>query len=213
MMKIRIFIFLFFSVLITFGQESKKAVLFPNRVGFIYNNANEKNFLFDDLDYSYSTNTFKAQAFYNLFDWQSFQFDLIVQPQVQVLKHKLLNEQFVLPNEDNYQQKRIEFTSDKTIYLYATEFSFAIKKQLINKLNLQVTIGLGLAIIDTRTERLAKGFTFIENGSLGFTYDISKKTALYFGSNIGHVSNFDFQSPNNGYNVLGLEIGFSYLLK
>ena len=53
----------------------------------------------------------------------------------------------------------------------------------------------------------------IENGSIGLSYTTSKKTALYFGTNIGHVSNFDTQDPNNGYSFLGFEVGVSYKLK
>ncbi|TMM31548.1 hypothetical protein FDT66_05740 [Polaribacter aestuariivivens] len=98
------------------------------------------------------------------------------------------------------------------MHLYAIELGFVVKKQLVKKLHVQLTIGLGFGTIDTKTERLAKGFTFIENGSLGFTYQTTKNTILYLGSNIGHVSNFDTQSPNNGYNIIGLEVGFSYLL-
>ncbi len=47
---------------------------------------------------------------------------------------------------------------------------------------------------------------FIENFSLGFSYETFPNSFLYFGSNIfGHVSNLDFQKPNDGYNILGLE--------
>ncbi|MFY0604237.1 MAG: acyloxyacyl hydrolase [Flavobacteriaceae bacterium] len=81
---------------------------------------------------------------------------------------------------------------------------------MYKKLHTEITVGLGFAYIDTRTERLAKGFTFIENGSLGISYQTSDKTSIYIGGNIGHVSNFEFQQPNDGYNVLGYEIGFRY---
>ena len=203
---------IFFSCLSN-AQESKKGIQNIKKIGFLYNNENEKNFIFDDEDYSYTTNKLKLQAFYNLGKWKSLDFELILQPQVQVLRHQLINEQFVLPSEENYQEKRIEFTTPKTIYLYAFELGFVMKKEVIEKLNFLITIGLGVATIDTRTERLAKGFTFIENGSLGFTYKTSDKILLYLGSNIGHVSNFDTKRPNNGYSFVGFEIGFSYLLK
>ncbi|QNM87062.1 acyloxyacyl hydrolase [Polaribacter pectinis] len=98
------------------------------------------------------------------------------------------------------------------MHLYAIEFGFAAKKKLTNKLDLQGTISLGFSYIDTRSERLAKGFTFIENFSVGFSYQTSNKTFLYLGSNFGHVSNLNFLSPNDGYNILGMEIGFSYKL-
>ncbi|WP_252191202.1 acyloxyacyl hydrolase [Polaribacter sp. Q13] len=195
------------------AQEKKKGILNIKKVGFLYNNVNAKNFVFEDKDYKYSSNILKLQAFYDLGKWKSFDIELIVQPEIQVIKHQLLNEQFVLPSENNYQDLRLEFTTPKTMHLYAFELGFALKREIIKNLDFKATIGLGLATIDTRTERLAKGFTFIENGSLGFSYKTTKKTSLYLGSNIGHVSNFDTKTPNNGYSFLGLEIGVYYLLK
>ena len=194
------------------AQEAKKGISNIKKVGFLYNNAKDKNFIFDDKDYTYSTETYKLQVFYNLGSWKSYDFELIVQPQIQFLKHQLFNEYFVLPTEENFEEKIKEFTAPKKMNLYALELGFTIKKELLKKLDVLATFGLGIATIDTRTERLAKGFTFIENFSLGFSYKTSKKTILYLGSNIGHVSNLNFKSPNGGYNVLGLEIGVSFLL-
>ena len=204
-----LFLSIFFSLK---AQETKKRILNIKKIGFLYNNVNENNLFFDDEDYSYNTNIYKLQAFYDLGYWKKIKIELIIQPQIQTIKHQLLNEQFVLPSEENYQEKRTEFTTPKTMHLYALELGFAFKRKIIKNLDFQATIGLGLATIDTRTERLAKGFTFIENGSLGFSYKTTKKTLLYLGSNIGHVSNFDTKNPNNGYSFLGLEIGLSYLL-
>jgi hypothetical protein len=207
-----ILIVLFFSSLLSFAQAPKKGVLNIKKIGFLYNNAQSDNFIFDDKDFTYATNTYKIQAFYNLGSWKSFDFELILQPQYQVLKHELKNKQFVLPSEENFVEKRKEFTTPKTMHLYAFELGFVMKKALVKKLDFLVTIGLGLAAIDTRTERLAKGFTFIENGSLGVSYKITNTTFLYLGSNVGHVSNLDFQSPNAGFSFVGFEAGISYVL-
>ena len=99
------------------------------------------------------------------------------------------------------------------MHLYAIEFGVALKKKLLKKVDVLATIGLGIATITERTERLAKGFTFIENGALGISFQTSNTTFLYLGSSIGHISNLNFKSPNSGYNVLGYEIGFSYQLQ
>ncbi|MCI2228346.1 acyloxyacyl hydrolase [Polaribacter sp. MSW13] len=211
-MKNKLCFFLIFVSLYCYAQDSKKGVLNIKKIGFLYNYANKKNFLFDDKDYAYHTNTYKLQAFYYLGNWKSLDFDLIVQPQVQVIKHQLINKYFILPNEDHFQEKIAEFSKLKTMHIYALELGFAVKKQLLSKLELQLTIGLALATIDTRTERLAKGFTFVENGSLGLNYQTFNKTTLYLGTNVGHVSNFDTKSPNNGYSILGIEVGVSYKL-
>lgn len=214
MFKKKILFLLFPFTLFTLkAQETKKGILNIKKIGFLYNYANENNFLFNDKDYSYSTNTYKLQAFYRLGNWKSFDIELIVQPQVQFLEHQLMNMHFVTPAANNYQEKRSEFTRLKKMYLYAFELGFVLKRKIIKQLEMQVTIGLGIATIDTRSERMAKGFTFIENGSLGCSYQTSKKTFFYIGTNIGHVSNLNFKSPNSGFNILGYEIGISYSLK
>ena len=204
-----VFLFVaFFSI----SQENKKAVLKPNKIGFLYNYGTNESFINNDTDYTYATNTYKLQAFYALGNWKNLDFELFVQPQVQFLNNQLLNEQFVRPEEENYLEKRTEFTKAKTMNLYALEFGFAAKKQVTTKLDFQTTLSLGFSVIDKRTERLAKGFTFIENLSFGFSYETFTNTYMYLGTNFGHVSNLNFQKPNNGYNILGLEIGYSYIL-
>lgn len=203
---------LLFVVLFSFSQEQKKPVLKPYKIGFLYNFGTSENFIFNNVDFTYSSNTYKAQAFYKLGSWKSIDIELIVQPQVQFLKHQLINKYFITPDQENYLEKITEFTKAKSMNLYGLEFGFAAKKQVLEKLDIQGTISLGFSFIDTRTERLAKGFTFIENFSLGFSYNILKNCFLYLGTNFGHVSNLSFQRPNNGYNVLGLEIGYSYIL-
>ena len=208
-----LFITLLFGLTITTAQDSKKGLFNIKKVGFLYNNANDKNFIFNSKDFSYSTNTYKLQAFYNLGTWKSLKFELILQPQMQILEHQLLNKQFVLPSEENYQEKRTEFTNPKTMHLYAFELGFVIKKKFLNRLDYLIKMGLGLANINTRTERLAKGFTFIENASLGLSYNLVGTTFLFIGSNIGHVSNLDTQKPNSGYSIIGFEAGISYIIK
>ncbi|WP_375240370.1 acyloxyacyl hydrolase [Polaribacter sp.] len=202
-----------FSTLMCTAQQTKKGILNFKKIGFLYNNVDEDSFLSADKDYTYTADVYKFQVFYDLGKWKSLDFDLIVQPQKQTIKHQLINEQFVTPDEDNYEAKRAEFTALKSINLYGLEFGLLIEQKIFEKLNAQVTLGLGLATINKRTERLAKGFTFIENASVGLSYEPFKKAFIYFGGNIGHVSNLDTQQPNSGYTFAGYEFGFSYLLK
>ena len=203
----------FFSILFSYTQDKKNSVLKPKKIGVLYNYGTDENFIFDDPDYTYTTNTFKFQAFYNLGKWKNFDIELIVQPQIQFLRHKLINPSFVQPRYgDNYLELREIYIKEKSMNLYGLEFGIAVKKQLLSKLDIQFSASLGFSYIDTTTERLASGFTFIENFSLGFNYQTSTKTFVYVGSNFGHVSNLDFQFPNDGYNVLGIEVGFQYIL-
>ena len=210
--KLLFFFILLFTCQYNFSQEKTKPYLKPDKIGFLYNYGTNENFIFNDLDYTYSTNTYKGQAFYELGKWKGLDINLIVQPQLQFIKHQLINEQFITPDQNNYLEKREEFTKLKKINLYGLEFGFALNKKILKNLEFQGTISLGFNYIDTRTERLAKGFTFIENFSIGFSYNVYKNSYIYIGNNFGHVSNLNFKKPNDGYNILGLEIGYSLLL-
>ncbi|WP_105014983.1 acyloxyacyl hydrolase [Polaribacter porphyrae] len=207
-----LFLIISFSFLAASGQDKVGCNWKPKKLGFLYNYGSEDNFLFNDKDYTYTTNTYKFQAFYDIASWRKFKFDLIVQPQIQFLKHQLLNKWYVTPNQSNVQEKIDEFTKLKSMSLYGLEFAFVVKRELFKNLEIQAGISLGFSYIDTRTERLAKGFTFIENFSLGFSYQTFKNSFIYLGTNFGHVSNLNFTKPNDGYNVLGIEIGYSFLL-
>lgn len=204
------FLISFFSIK---AQKEKKGIFNIKKVGILYNYANEDNFIFDHKDFTYHSNTIKIQAFYDLGTWKGFDIELIVQPQIQVSKHQLLNPFFVAARFEDEREKKEEFTQLKTMYLYGFELGFAFSRKILKKIDFQITAGLGVATIDTRTERLAKGFTFLENASFGFDYNVFEKTYLYLGTNLGHISNLDFKSPNNGYTFLGIEFGISYRIK
>ncbi|WP_105045292.1 acyloxyacyl hydrolase [Polaribacter gangjinensis] len=196
-----------------FSQDTKKSFLTPYKIGFLYNNGSNENFIFDDPDYTYSTQTYKGQLFYQLGSWKRIDFELIVQPQIQFLRHQLLNEWYVTPDQENYQDKIVEFTKPKSMHLYGIEFGFSGITKIIQNLYFQGSLSLGFSVIDTRTERLAQGFTFIENLSFGFLYKTTPKHHFYIGTNFGHVSNLDFQKPNDGYNILGFDVGYAFVLK
>lgn len=165
--------------------------------------------MFFDKDYDYKTNLLKFQFYYDLNLHEKWDFNLVVQPQLQFIQHQLLNEQFMTPDKPNYLFYREKFTQNKSISLFAFELGFQLRTNLFNSLFLETTLGLGAGYIDVETERLAQGFTFLENFSVGFSYQIDRNE-IYLGGNIGHVSNFNIQLPNSGYNTLGFEIGYRY---
>jgi hypothetical protein len=205
------------SFLLLFGvinaqDKIKKSVLIPNSLGILYNFTTEDNFLFNDPDYRYQAHVLKLQGFYSLRKWNNSGVELIVQPQLHKIQHQLINEQFVLPSESNYLEKRLEFTTPKTITLVGLEFAISFRQRLFSKLDAVFNGGAGIAHIDRRTERLAKGFTFIENLSLGLDYQILKKLSITTSMQFGHVSNFDIQQPNSGYSTMGFEIGIRSFL-
>lgn len=214
-MKIKLLIHLIFVCLIStsYGQKSTKSFFSPTKVGIQFSQGNENNFLFDDADYFYKTNTLKGQLYFPFATLKTIAISFIVQPQIQFVQHQLYNDQFVLPTEANYIEKRQRFTQLKNISITGVEFSVEAKQQLFKNLSVFIQAGLGFTYIDTATERLAKGFTFIENGYLGVEMKLNTKISIQFFGGVGHVSNFDFQLPNSGYNIFSTGLGLLYSIK
>ncbi|CAI8358124.1 MAG: Uncharacterised protein [Flavobacterium sp. SCGC AAA160-P02] len=206
MHKLAFYITLFF-VSFANGQTKNNDAQKLKKLGILYSNAKQNNILFSDKDYDYKTSALKIQLFYLLKKKENWNMNLILQPQIQIAEHQLLNEQFITPDEENYTFLREKFTRRKNISLYAFELGFQFQKELSKSLLFEVLLGLGVAYIDVETERLAQGFTFIENISLGIAY-CHENSEIYLGSNFGHVSNFNIKIPNSGYNIFGFEIGY-----
>ena len=203
-------IFLFFYSLVSSQEiEIKPSV---KKIGFLYSSAKQNNILFFDKDYDYKTNVYKFQLFYELRKGKKWDVNLIVQPQYQMAHHQLLNEQFITPDEENFEFLREKFTQKKDISLYAFELGFQLRKTLIKNIAFEATLGLGAGYISLESERLAKGFTFIENVSLGLAHT-RNSTEVFLATTVGHVSNFNIQKPNSGYNILGFELGYRIFIK
>jgi hypothetical protein len=201
------------SVSTSFGQKSRKSLFSPSKFGIQFTQGNEQNFLFDDPDYFYRTNTLKLQFFYPLTQWKKLNISLIIQPQAQFIQHQLHNEQFVLPDEENYLEKRDHYTKLKNLSITALEFTLDVKRQLFKNTHVFLQFGLGFANIDTSTERLVKGFTFLENTNIGLECSINAKTSIRLFSGLGHISNLNVQLPNAGYDILNTGIGIQYHTK
>lgn len=197
----------------SYSQKSINNRLIPYKIGIAFNTGNEKSFLFDDPDYYYSSISIKGQLFYPLTNYKGIQIDFLIQPQIHFIEHQLINEQFITPDIPNYLEIRARFTKLKRITLSAVEFGVDLKKEMTSKTSIFLRFGVGLAFIDIETERLASGFTFVENGSIGISYRLSTKFIVDLGIGVGHVSNFDFQQPNSGYTTFDMGIGFQYFLK
>ena len=205
-----IFVSLIFNI---YGQKSTNTFFSPTKIGIQFSQGNENNFLFDDPDYLYITNILKGQLFFFLKKTKSFEISLIVQPQIQYIQHQLHNKYFVKSDEPNYLEKRQRFTKLKNLSITAIEFAIEAKKQLHKNISFFFQASLGFGYIDTETERLAKGFTFLENGLLGLDFKLTPKFSIQSFGGVGHVSNFNLLSPNNGYTIFSAGVGLQYSLK
>ena len=201
---------LFFYSLV--NSQEKKINSSLNKVGFLFSSAKQNNILFFDKDYDYKTNAYKFQLFYSIQNGENWDVNLILQPQFQKAQHQLLNEQFITPDEEDFEFLREKFTQKKDISLYAFEVALQLRKSIIKNISFEATLGLGAGYISLESERLAKGFTFIENFSLGFAHKINK-SEFFLATTVGHVSNFNIQKPNSGYNILGFELGYRIFIK
>ena len=206
-------LFILFLFIYSFAnsQTEKDSTHTLKKVGLLYNSAKENNILFGDPDYDYKTDVLKLQFFYLLNKGNKWDLNLIIQPRVQIANHQLLNEQFITPDEANFLAIRERLTQKRKISLVAFELGFQFRRKIFHQVYFETTLGLGAAYIDKKTERLAQGFTFIENLSVGLAYKWYNNE-FYLGTNIGHVSNFNIQEPNSGYNILGFEIGYRIYL-
>ena len=201
---------LFFYSLV--NSQEKKINSSLNKVGFLFSSAKQNNILFFDKDYDYKTNVYKFQLFYPIQKGESWGVNLILQPQYQKAQHQLLNEQFITPDEENFEFLREKFTQKKDISLYAFEVALQLRKSIIKNISFEASLGLGAGNLSLESERLAKGFTFIENVSLGLAHKINK-SEFFLATTVGHVSNFNIQKPNSGYNILGFELGYRIFIK
>ncbi len=109
--------------------------------------------------------------------------------------------------------KLVKFVISKRGTIQKSANYLVRSKKIFKNLSIFLQVGLGFSYIDTETERLAKGFTFIENENLGLYFQINSKTSIHFFGGLGHVSNFNFQLPNSGYNIFSTGFGIQYSIK
>jgi len=104
------------------------------------------------------------------------------------------------------------FTRLKSMHLYVLTFEVSVRRHIFKNFEIAAFFAVGPGSIDTRTERLAKGFTFMENLGIALHYKLSKKLFLELRPTFSHVSNARLKLPNSGYNSMNLEAGISWNL-
>ncbi|MDP5200106.1 acyloxyacyl hydrolase [Flavobacterium sp. DG2-3] len=176
-------------------------------LGFNYGFGSE----FNNRNYTFTNHFYKLQIYYKLKETKHFQYQILVQPEINFGKHQLLNFYFVKPETPNYQQKRDEYTQLKDVREYVLNCGFLIRKPIDKVCSFYILGSIGPMITDTETERMSKGFAFADVLALGFTtryhefrFDIRPS--------VRHVSNAGLGSSNAGYNTKNIEFGISYQL-
>ncbi len=190
------------------AQQKKHSFFYPTTLGIQILSAQEDSFFMNDPDYTYTSKTVKIQFFSTLKTSDRWTLQWALQPQIQWNTHQLLNPYFVQGNGPEVEALRARFTQKKELMLFAIEPSIHIQYSLSERLSIEASAGVGAGYINTTTERLAKGFTFIENIQVGMLIHAVLKGTLYLGGSLGHTSNFNFSSPNSGYNLVGVSFGY-----
>lgn len=209
---ILLFIAFFFLCFWSHAQQKKKRAFEFQKFGIQLNRVTQDFSFVDDPDYNMTGITLKSQWFFHMRKLGKWDFNVILQPQFQSLQHQLVNKFFVqeVDYPGNVIAFRDRFTKQRTMSFFAFELGFQLRRSFTQQLHFEFTAGLGAGYIDSETERLALGFTFVENLSFGLakTFDTSE---LYLGFNLNHISNLDIQLPNSGYDLLGWEVSYRFL--
>lgn len=202
-MRIVFLVFLFISCIPFYSQNSKH----EKSIGFSYGYGNE----IKNTNYSYSNSYYKLQLGYVLKETKNFQYELLLQPEINFATHQLLNFYFVTPEDSDYIEKRERFTKLKKLNEYALGVGLRIRKSWSKSLGTYFLASVGPMIIDTETERLSKGFAFSDVLALGVTFKIDK-IEFDIRPSLRHISNAGLQGSNAGFNTSNVEFGISFPL-
>lgn len=176
-------------------------------VGVSYGIGNELS----NKDYTYTNRYVKGQLYYNLKQTKNFEFQILVEPELNFATHQLLNFYFVTPDEPNFQERRDRFTKLKDIKEYVLHVGFIVRKPLSKQLSIYALGSVGPMFTDTETERLSKGFAFSDVFGLGVSLQTEHIT-FDFRPNLRHNSNAGLQNSNAGFNTLNYEFGVLFPL-
>jgi len=176
-------------------------------IGFNYGFGSE----FNNKDYTFTNHFYKLQLYYKLKEAKHFQYEILIQPEVNFGKHQLLNFYFVKPEEPDYLEKREKYTQLKEVHEYVLNIGFLARKSIGKKCSFYILGNIGPMITDTETERMSDGFAFADVLAVGFSLNVNK-FQLDLRPSVRHVSNAGLGSANAGYNTKNIEVGISYSL-
>ncbi|MCD0466221.1 acyloxyacyl hydrolase [Flavobacterium sp. ENC] len=182
------------------GQEGKSNF----SVGFNYGFGSE----FNNRNYTFTNHFYKAQLCYRLKETRNFQYEILVQPEVNFGAHQLLNFYFVKPEEPDYIEKRARYVQLKDVHEYVLNIGFLIRKPISERFSFYLLASIGPMITDTETERMSEGFAFADVLAVGFSAKV-QRFQFDIRPCVRHVSNAGLGSSNAGYNTKNIEFGVS----
>lgn len=200
--KLLLCLLFFFSVLKNVAQEKSRL-----SIGFNYGFGSE----FNNKNYTFTNHFYKVQLYYKIKETKHFQYEILVQPEVNFGTHQLLNFYFIKPEEPDYIEKRAKYTQLKDVHEYVLNIGFLVRKPISKSCSFYVLGSIGPMINDTETERMSEGFAFADVLAIGFSAKV-QKLQFDLRPSIRHVSNAGLGAENAGYNTRNIEFGISYSL-
>ncbi|MCC9063913.1 acyloxyacyl hydrolase [Flavobacterium piscisymbiosum] len=202
MSKKLLFVILFLCVVFyAFAQDKKGKIA----IGLNYGFGSE----FSNSNYTFTNHFYKTQLYYRIKETKHFQYEILVQPEINFAIHQLLNFYFVKPETPDYIEKREEYTKLKDVHEYVLNFGFLVRKPIGKIFSIYVLGSIGPMITDTETERMSDGFAFADVLAFGISAKVDQ-FRFDIRPSIRHVSNAGLNSENAGYNTKNIEIGISY---
>jgi len=198
------FVLLFLFIVFRVSSQGKKDNF---AIGFNYGFGRG----FNNKDYTFTNHFYKAQLYYRLKETKYFQYEILVQPEINFATHQLLNFYFVKPETPDYIEKREEYTRLKDIREYVLNLGFLVRKPIGKIFSIYALGSIGPMITDTETERMSAGFAFADVLAVGVSAKVNK-FRVDIRPSVRHVSNAGLNSENAGYNTKNIEIGISVCL-
>ncbi|WP_237421395.1 acyloxyacyl hydrolase [Flavobacterium sp. HBTb2-11-1] len=195
----------FIAVLLAVFQLQAQEKSSNYRLGLSYGFGSE----FSNTDYTFENHFYKAQLYYKIKETKNFEYEVLIQSEINFGKHQLLNYYFVKPEKPDFEQKRIEYTKMKEVMEYVLNIGFVVRKPIGKMCSIYILGSVGPLITDTETERMSKGFAFADVLAVGFTASYHK-FQFDLRPSLRHVSNAGLGSSNAGYNTKNIEFGISY---
>ncbi len=209
MTRFLILLFLIFTVVEVQAQENKETGLY--KLGVHYGFGSVNNIIFKDDDYFYEVLFHKIQIHY-LLKSGKFDFELLLQPEINRAKHELRNRDFIRPGTKPLTGEEKSRMDVHTFPEYVINVGILIRKSLLPSLSGYFLASIGPGYFPHGTERMARGVGFSDNLALGLTWQFSRRINLESRFGFRHVSNAKIAYPNEGYDTVNLDVGLSYNL-
>ncbi|MEM9722350.1 MAG: acyloxyacyl hydrolase, partial [Bacteroidota bacterium] len=143
--------------------------------------------------YRYQVRFFQFQYYYRLLQKESWQLELLAQPQYNVTHVRPID---YMPNEVSG-------------FEYGINIGLLIRKPLFNEfLSVYAALSLGPHYVSETPRRQTNGFIFSDNLFLGVNIKLTNRLFLDLRPGFRHLSNAGLKRPNFGINNLVFSSGF-----